>query len=255
MISGAEPFLLKPKAGTDKQIGILLFHGWTSSPYEVKRLGEFLTENGIAVCAPLLPGHGTVMEDLNYVGWKEWAESAEKSYQEFKKESRRIFVGGVSMGGNLAIRLAADYPEIKGLITMGTPLFLRKFCLRIFLPILERVHPITNKNYSSYRRKEILEHKRHYWSFPTKSVKDAIDGMLDSKKALKSVKCPALIMQSTCDQLLTSRNAKTLFKILKTPKDKKELVWIEDSDHTFIVDIYYKEIFGKIMEFLTANCN
>lgn len=251
----ADSFYIKPKPEVDKKVGVFLFHGWTSSPYELKKLGEFLAEKGYAVFAPLLPGHGTNPDDLNSVGWKDWANCAEKSYQELKLDYEDIFVGGFSMGGNLAIRLAADHPEIKGLITMGTPLFLKKFFLRFFLPIIERAHPVTNKSYSSYRRMEILKYKRHYWSFPTKSIGDAIDGMFDSKKSLKDVKCPALIMQSTCDQLLRLHNARVLFNLLGTPKDKKELVWIKDSDHTFIVDIYAEEIFSRVEEFLYQNHN
>lgn len=249
-IKDAEPFYLKPKPETDKKIGVLLFHGWSSSPYELRRLGEFLTEKGYAASAPLLSGHGTKMEDLYSVGWKDWVDDAEKAYRELKQEVSEVFVVGVSMGGNLAIRLATDHSEIKGLTTMGTPLFLRHWRLKFLLPFIERIHPITNKSYKDYRRLEILKYKRHYWSFPTKSVRDAIEGMLDSKKILKDVKCPALVMQSTCDQLLTHRNAMVLFKELGTPEGKKELVWIKDSDHTFIIDIYEKEIFGKILEFI-----
>jgi len=250
MIKGAESFYLKPKPETDKKIGVLLFHGWTSSPYELKKLGEFLSSKGYVVFAPLLPGHGTIPDDLNNFEWKDWADFAEESYQKIKSDCQDVFAGGVSMGGNLAIRLAANHPEINGLITMGTPLFLRNFFLRIFLPLLIRIHPITNKSYASYRRLEILKYKRHYWSFPTKSVGDAIDGMKDSSKNAKKVKCPALVMQSTKDQLLTPANARVLFQKLGTPEIKKELVWIKDSDHTFIIDIYAEEIFSRIEEFL-----
>ncbi|MFH1175392.1 MAG: alpha/beta fold hydrolase [bacterium] len=253
MISGAGPFLLKPNPENDKKIGVLLFHGWSSSPFELRKLAQFLCEKGYTVHAPLLPGHGTVWQDLYKVGWKDWEKAANEAYLDFKKKVERVFIGGVSMGGNLAVNVAAGNPEMQGIILMGMPLRLRSFYLRFFLPILRIVHPENTKRYSNYVRKEILEYKKHYWKFPTKSVGDAIDGMFDSKEKLQKVECPALVMQSTRDQLLKDRNVKKVFSLLKTPKDKKELVWIKDSDHTFIVDIYAEQIFEKILEFIEKN--
>ncbi|TRZ77634.1 alpha/beta fold hydrolase [bacterium] len=250
MIQGAEPFFLEPEKNKRTGIGILLIHGWTSSPFELKKLGEYLLEKGLIVSVPLLPGHGTVPEDLYAVGWDDWKESIENSYQELKKKTDKIFIGGVSMGGNLAIHLASDHPEIKGIITMGTPLFVRNNFLKVLLPILKRIHPMTNKSYPDYVRKEILEYKKHYWSFPTKSMQDTVDGMNDSNRNLHKVKCPALIMQSTRDYLLRNRNARVLFRKFGTPMKDKELVWVHDSDHVFIIDLYKEEIFAKIDNFI-----
>jgi len=253
MMQGAESFFLEPEKGKNIGVGVLLIHGWTSSPYELRKLGQYLLRKGMTVSAPLLPGHGTVPEDMYAVKWKDWAKAVENSYQELGKKTDKIFVAGVSMGGNLAIHLSANHPEIKGLIAMGAPLFVRKHYMRFLLPILKRIHPMTNKSYPDYVRQEILENKRHYWSFPTKSVQDAVDGMNDSIRNLHKIKCPALVMQSTRDHLLTLRNARVLFRKLGTPMKNKELVWVHDSDHVFIIDIYQEEIFKKTYDFIIKN--
>ena len=54
-------------------VGCLLIHGFASSPPEMRPLGDFLHQRGITVSAPLLPGHGTVPEDLNRTLWQDWA--------------------------------------------------------------------------------------------------------------------------------------------------------------------------------------
>ena len=92
------PFILE--GGT---VGVLLIHGFTGSPTEMRLVGEYLNQHKITVSAPCLPGHGTTLDDLNQVGStqkeiitlhnsghvltldKEWEEVAEQTYQFLKK--------------------------------------------------------------------------------------------------------------------------------------------------------------------------
>ena len=50
------PFLLE-----GGRVGVLLIHGFTGSPPEMRLIGEYLHQRGFTVAAPLLPGHGTVI--------------------------------------------------------------------------------------------------------------------------------------------------------------------------------------------------
>ena len=58
------------------KIGCLLLHGFTGSPLHMRFLGEKLRDAGYTVYAPLLPGHGTSVEDMAKYGWKDWLEAA-----------------------------------------------------------------------------------------------------------------------------------------------------------------------------------
>ena len=69
--------------------GVLLIHGWTSTPYEIRRLGQFLNEAGYTVYGPQLRGHGTVPKNLENVKWSEWLEEARVGYRKLKKECDR----------------------------------------------------------------------------------------------------------------------------------------------------------------------
>src|SRR4051812_28032023 len=71
-LPGAESFFL-PGGPT----GVLLLHGFTSSPAEVRPLGDFLAAQGYTVYSPLLAGHGTAPEDLRGTTWRDWVASAE----------------------------------------------------------------------------------------------------------------------------------------------------------------------------------
>src|SRR4051812_26008702 len=76
---GAEAFFL-PGGPT----GVLLTHGFTSSPAEVRPLGIYLAEQGYTVYGPLLAGHGTAPEDLRTTTWQQWVASAEAGLAELR---------------------------------------------------------------------------------------------------------------------------------------------------------------------------
>ncbi|MCK5922826.1 MAG: hypothetical protein KAG66_17925, partial [Methylococcales bacterium] len=54
------PFLWK-----SGRVGILLVHGWTATPVEIRLLAENLYAAGYSVAGPTMAGHGTTPQDLN----------------------------------------------------------------------------------------------------------------------------------------------------------------------------------------------
>ena len=58
--------------GKNAHVGVLLVHGFTGSPPSMRPWGEFLHSKGYTVRVPLLPGHGTRVEELNKTKWDEW---------------------------------------------------------------------------------------------------------------------------------------------------------------------------------------
>ena len=71
-----QPFYFEGENGK----AVLLIHGWTSTPYEVRRLGLFLNEAGYTVSAPMLKGHGTFPKELENVHWKDWIDELKEEY-------------------------------------------------------------------------------------------------------------------------------------------------------------------------------
>jgi carboxylesterase len=114
--------LLNPQLDGDpfffsgNEVGILLIHGLTATTAEVRVLAnKFLTE-GWTISAPLLPGHGTSLLDLEKCHWKDWVLSAERAYLDLAEICPYVFVGGESMGGLLAAHLAGKYSRISGVL-------------------------------------------------------------------------------------------------------------------------------------------
>src|SRR5262245_58641905 len=78
--------------------GCLLLHGFTGTPAEMRPIGERLAASGYAVRAPLLPGHGALVEDLARTSWRDWFAAAEEDWTELGKRGKPRAVAGLSMG-------------------------------------------------------------------------------------------------------------------------------------------------------------
>src|SRR5258707_11878236 len=83
----------------------LLLHGLTGSPAEVRPVGEALARAGFRAVGPVLPGHGTVPEDLYAVTRGDLLAAARAALLELRR-ARRIFLCGLSAGGLPAVQAA-----------------------------------------------------------------------------------------------------------------------------------------------------
>ena len=62
----------------DGGVGVVCVHGLTGTPFEMRYLGEQLAHAGFAVHGPLLPGHGTSVDELSRTHWHDWTECVER---------------------------------------------------------------------------------------------------------------------------------------------------------------------------------
>ncbi|MGW0819576.1 alpha/beta hydrolase [Streptomyces viridiviolaceus] len=106
VLPGAEPF--RHEGG---EVGVLLCHGFTGSPQSLRPWAEHLAEHGMTVSLPLLPGHGTRWEDMQVTGWQDWYAEVDRELRTLGERCGRVFVAGLSMGGALALRLAAKHGD------------------------------------------------------------------------------------------------------------------------------------------------
>ena len=116
-LPGAEP--RSHAAAGSGAPGALVLHGFTSHPAVMDTVSDALVAAGFAVEVPLLPGHGTVIEDLVGLRWGDWYACATETYQRLREHRERIVVVGLSMGGALALRLALDHPGIAGVVAIN----------------------------------------------------------------------------------------------------------------------------------------
>jgi carboxylesterase len=115
VLPGAEPY--RHEGG---EVGVLLCHGFTGSPQSLRPWAQYLAERGLTVSLPLLPGHGTRWQDMAVTGWQDWYAEVDRELRALREECERVFVLGLSMGGALALRLAAKHGDaISGIVVVN----------------------------------------------------------------------------------------------------------------------------------------
>ncbi|TAA38801.1 alpha/beta hydrolase [Pseudoxanthomonas winnipegensis] len=92
--------------------GVLLIHGLTGTPAEMRRVGTGLHRAGFTVHGVQLAGHCGDLDDLMATGWRDWYASVEQAADAMATKVDRIFVAGLSMGALLSLELAAQRPEL-----------------------------------------------------------------------------------------------------------------------------------------------
>lgn len=95
----------------DGTVGVVLSHGFTGSVMSVAPWAHAIAAGCNArVVAPRLTGHGTTWQDMAESGWADWYADVEAAWEELSASCDKVFVGGLSMGGALALRLAQEHP-------------------------------------------------------------------------------------------------------------------------------------------------
>ena len=118
-------------------IGVLLVHGFTGAPPEMRPLGDYLAARGHTVSGVLLAGHGTTPHDLAVCRWQDWYASVETAFEELRVSCESVFVAGLSLGGLLTAHLGAQRDgRVAGLILMAPALIAADKRIR-WVPLLK----------------------------------------------------------------------------------------------------------------------
>jgi carboxylesterase len=229
--------------------GVLLIHGFTGSPPEMRRVGDYLHRGGLTVYGPRLPGHGTTLQDLNRRRWTEWTEHVEQALAELQDRCETVFAGGLSMGALLALYLAAQHPELAGAIAYSPATRLAD--RRAFLAVaLKHVAPHSPKGADDLTDPGARAYKWSYDAWPLAAAHELIKLTRQVRRRLTQVACPVLIVHSTGDRTIHPDSAPDTYRLLAS-RDK-ELVTLHNSGHVLTVDSEWELVAEKTYQFVQA---
>ncbi|MFF6784853.1 alpha/beta fold hydrolase [Streptomyces sp. NPDC012510] len=242
VLPGAEPF--HHEGG---EVGVLLCHGFTGSPQSLRPWAEYLAARGLTVALPLLPGHGTRWEDLRPTGWQDWYAEVDRELRALRERCTHVFVAGLSMGGALALRLAAKHGDAVDGVMVVNPANKVHGPAAHALPLLRHFVP-TTKGITSDIAKEGVEevgysHVPLHAAHSLRTFLRLVDG------ELPQVTQPLLLLHSARDHVVPPVDSeRVLGRVSST--DVTEIL-LEQSHHVATLDHDADRIFEESHAFVT----
>jgi carboxylesterase len=227
IIPGAEPW-----SSTGGSHGVLVLHGFTGNPQSMRPLAEAVAKAGFTVDLPLLPGHGTSVEDMLPTRWDDWSDGAESAYQALSARCDRIVVTGLSMGGTLTCWLAQHHPNIAG-IAVVNPLVdppaddYRALVRGLLADGAEVVDGIG----SDIAMEGAVE--AAYAGSPLAAALSLFEGVDAVAPRLGEIRCPALLLSSRVDHVVPVESGDVFAASVGGPVER---VYLERSFHVATLD-------------------
>jgi len=188
----------------DDDVGVVLVHGFTGTPYEVRYLGEQLARAGYTVRAPLLPGHGTSLDDLDRMTWRDWTEAVERAVDAMRVRCGRVAVVGQSLGGLLALHVASHRRDVTCVASLAAPLWLEGFSAKVAAwtttgPLRGRVRVLPKLGGSDVRDRRARADNPCYPAIPTRALAQLLAFMRIADEALPQISQPVLVLHAEQD--------------------------------------------------------
>ncbi|KQX83458.1 MULTISPECIES: carboxylesterase [unclassified Streptomyces] len=241
VLPGAEPY--RHEGG---EVGVLLCHGFTGSPQSLRPWARYLAGQGLTVSLPLLPGHGTRWEDMALTGWPDWYAEVDRELRALRDRCSRVFVAGLSMGGALALRLAAKHGEgVEGVIVVNPAN--RVHGLSAYaLPVARHLVRTTKGITSDIAKGGVLE--SGYDRVPLHSAHSLRTFLRMIDGELPQVTQPLLLLHSVQDHVVPAADsARVLGRVSST--DVTEIL-LEQSYHVATLDHDADRIFEESYAFI-----
>lgn len=239
----------------------------TGSPFELRKYAKHLHTKGFDVYAYCLPGHGDHPTNIKTVTWQDWVNFSNEKYEALRGQYDEFFLGGLCLGAVIALNLAQNYKDVTGIVGLSTTLFLDGWTipwyydlmigialhtiLRYYYTFPER-EPYGIKNESVRRKVAALMTKNTVAldNYPMSCIYELLKLSKYTRKNMKKVTAPILLIHSTEDDLTSIKSAEFVYNNVSS--ERKEFIRLEESYHLVIYDNEKELVFNKSVEFLNS---
>jgi carboxylesterase len=236
------------KHATQSVTGVLLVHGLNGSTSDMTELQSILEARDIVTKNMLLPGHGQRVRDLFTVGWEDWAQAVRHELSLLKEQCTIVFLVGHSLGGALALHIAA-HEEIAGVVSMCAPLYFHAW-LKPAISVAKYILPFLPNIREDVRDPQA--HRRYtrdvYSWMPVRPVESMMRYLPQLRAELPHVTVPALIITSIHDHVVPARDGREIYRLIGS--HEKHLLTLHHSYHVIMKDHDREEVFDKTLAFV-----
>ena len=235
---------------------ILLLHGAGDTPQTLRYLADDLYGRGFHVAAPLLPGHGRSVADFARVTADALLDASRAHYRELRSTHSWVGVIGLSMGGALAVSLAAETPEMSALGLIAPYLEMPRKIARAaelswawgwLTPVVASTEGL------SILDPDEAKQNLAYGIFTVGALR-ALNAVANrASSCLERVVVPTLIVQSRTDNRIQPVVAENAFKRLGA-RDKR-LEWVSGAAHVITVDYGREHVNALVGEWMTRHAS
>ena len=236
-------------SGANKEIGVLLVHGYTGLPSAMRPWAEYLNKKGYTVRVPLLPGHGTNPDDLHEVKWQEWPQKIESELDELEKSCAKIFICGFSMGGGTTLHVAGRNSRALSGIILVNPMIHIPFVGTKLAYLYSRIQKFRNSSGDDIKRPGVTQ--GGYDAMSTKGIHQILQMLKHTRANLHKVRVPLLLFHSVKDHTLPVSNTEIVMKGVGSKI--KERIELTNSFHVATLDYDAEIIFEKSSIFIESH--
>lgn len=229
-----------------KRVGVVVVHGFTSTPASMRPWAEHLAAEGFAVSMPLLPGHATSWQDCNKTSYADWYAEVERAFEKLQSECDLVFAAGLSMGAFISLDLAVRRGrEVAGLILVNPAINTERKDAKL-IPVLRHLVPAWPAIGNDIKKPGVTE--RAYSKTPVKAIATMFDRWKVVRPQLPEVTQPLLMFRSRVDNLVDPSSGRIIMSTVSS-RDLEERI-LEESHHVATLDNDAERVFVESAEFI-----
>jgi carboxylesterase len=253
---------------------VILLHGLTGTPNEMRHLAFYLNKRGYNVICPRLANHGQPLHIIKHTKWEEIYGALREVFLQALGTGNKVYVAGLSMSALFVLLLAEEFGEkLAGGICLSPTLFFDGWNIPWFnwlLPLAsysplkyalyfkegppygiknEKIRGMVHRYYSKAKLDDIEGiSKFGYAYFPVSLFYQLRRLVRTVTPLLGKVNAPILLIHPQDDDTASIKNSQFIYD--RVASKTKKLVILKDSYHVITADQERETVAREMKDFI-----
>jgi carboxylesterase len=255
---------------------IILIHGLTGTPNEMRHLAFYFHKRGYSVICPRLARHGEPLHALKYATWEEFYDSVRALFLKTLETGDKVYVAGLSMSALFVLLLAEEFgAKVSAGIGLAPTLFFDGWNVPWYhrlLPVVsytplkyhfffkesspygiknEKIRAMVHRYYSHADLGNLADISKYGYAFFPLSLFYQLRRLTRKvTPLLDRIDAPMLLIHPQEDDTASLKNSQFIFDRISSAV--KKLVVLTDSYHVITADQEREKVAREMAEFLDS---